>query len=471
MMMDTTRVYEVRHRKAHTKLQERCLALRPRLPELTEGQKRWMRSKMKPLGYFVMRGRGGKKSVVWCQECGQMDEVGVSPLALSLNMERSHVCSGCGRRLDVRSWNSRNKEVRQDFMAGFVTTCEEMQVVRMYDWQQYNKMGSATEDVLVEVFSVWIDMKKGREVILSRPYTRSFYNFRWITNGAFRVAKHNGGYGGYYVSEDTYSLDNYHIYPRMKVQPILKRNGWKNEMSKMRTSPVTIWRGLLSSPAVEGLAKMGQYGVLDHFFREGGDVSKMREWLPMVKICRRRGYVIKDASMWFDNLTALRELGMDTRSPKYICPEDLTVMHDWLQEKVERKREKERMEREKKNTRMWEEKYRAMKEKYFGVRFDDGRIFCHVIQSVGEMCEEGTKMHHCVYTMGYYKKAESLILSARDKDGKRLETVEVNLKTYAIVQSRGLQNANTSEHDDIISLVRKNMNLIRTAGRRRNIKK
>lgn len=80
-------------------------------------------------------------------------------------------------------------------------------------------------------------------------------------------------------------------------------------------------------------------------------------------------------------------------------------------------------------------------------------------------------MHHCVYRMKYYKKPESLILSARDKEGKRLETVEVSLKTFKVVQSRGLQNNSTRAHDEIISLVEKNMNLIRTAARRQIITK
>jgi hypothetical protein len=88
------------------------------------------------------------------------------------------------------------------------------------------------------------------------------------------------------------------------------------------------------------------------------------------------------------------------------------------------------------------------------------------VGSVAEMLEEGAKMHHCVYKMGYYKKPESLILSARDRGGNRLETVEVNLKRFQVVQSRGLQNNPTSAHGDIVALVEKNMNLIRTAATR-----
>ena len=71
-------------------------------------------------------------------------------------------------------------------------------------------------------------------------------------------------------------------------------------------------------------------------------------------------------------------------------------------------------------------------------------------------------MHHCVFECGYHKKAKSLILSARI-EGKPIETVEVNLETYKVVQSRGVCNKSTEYHEEIIGLVNANMHLIRAA--------
>ena len=68
-------------------------------------------------------------------------------------------------------------------------------------------------------------------------------------------------------------------------------------------------------------------------------------------------------------------------------------------------------------------------------------------------------MHHCVYWNGYYRKDDSLILSATI-DGKRIETVEVSLSKLTVVQSRGVCNKNTSYHARIIDLVNRNMSLI-----------
>jgi hypothetical protein len=61
------------------------------------------------------------------------------------------------------------------------------------------------------------------------------------------------------------------------------------------------------------------------------------------------------------------------------------------------------------------------------------------------------------------KHPDSLILSAKDRQGNRLETVEVNMKTWSIVQSRGLLNDPSERHDEIIELVKQNMNKLKIA--------
>ena len=107
-----------------------------------------------------------------------------------------------------------------------------------------------------------------------------------------------------------------------------------------------------------------------------------------------------------------------------------------------------------------EETYKRTKSKFFGLAFTDGTIEIRVLESVAEFVEEGLHMKHCVFTNGYYLKKDSLILSATI-EGKRIETVEVSLKTLNVVQSRGVCNSNTEYHDRIISLVNSNMKQIR----------
>ena len=53
--------------------------------------------------------------------------------------------------------------------------------------------------------------------------------------------------------------------------------------------------------------------------------------------------------------------------------------------------------------------------------------------------------------------------SARDKKGNRIETIEVDIKNYKLVQSRGVCNLMSDRHEEIINLVNSNMYLIQKA--------
>lgn len=101
----------------------------------------------------------------------------------------------------------------------------------------------------------------------------------------------------------------------------------------------------------------------------------------------------------------------------------------------------------------YENEYRRQKGKFFGIAFTDGILNVRVLESVAEFAAEGTAMHHCVWSNGYYNKENSLILSATIA-GRRIETVE--LVTFKVVQSRGVCNQNTEYHSRIIQLVENN---------------
>ena len=183
-----------------------------------------------------------------------------------------------------------------------------------------------------------------------------------------------------------------------------------------------------------------------------------RYW-PSIRIAARNGYTVKDASLWCDYLDTLRELGKDLHSPKYVYPENLREEHDRYMVKLNRLRAERRKAEQEAFILKCEEAYQQAKARFFGLSFHDGKIRIHVLESVREFFDEGEAMHHCVYSNGYYRKDDSLILSAT-LDGKRIETVEVSLSKLAVVQSRGVCNKNTSYHARIIDLVNRNMSLI-----------
>lgn len=165
--------------------------------------------------------------------------------------------------------------------------------------------------------------------------------------------------------------------------------------------------------------------------------------------------------MWVDYVALLEYFHLDVHNACYVCPKNLKKEHDRLFARKRRIELKIELERKISEAKKWEDKYKKDKGKFFGICFGDDDIIITVVSSVAEMAEEGIAMHHCVYSMGYYKKPYSLILSAKDKNGNRIETIEVSLKTFKIVQSRGVCNSNTDKHDKIVNLVNQNMNLIR----------
>lgn len=49
-----------------------------------------------------------------------------------------------------------------------------------------------------------------------------------------------------------------------------------------------------------------------------------------------------------------------------------------------------------------------------------------VLESLSDFYKEGKLLHHCVFSNAYYKREDSLIMSAT-VDGRRMETVEFSL--------------------------------------------
>lgn len=167
--------------------------------------------------------------------------------------------------------------------------------------------------------------------------------------------------------------------------------------------------------------------------------------------------------MWFDYMDLLHEFNLDTHNAHYVCPKNLKAEHDRLLKRKNREDERREKLEKLREAQGWEKTYAQEKGRFFGICFGNENIIITVVQSVAEMAEEGKAMHHCVYSMGYYKKKESLILSAKDKDGNRIETIELSLKTFEVLQSRGVCNNNTPQHDEIINLINNNINLIKQA--------
>lgn len=245
------------------------------------------------------------------------------------------------------------------------------------------------------------------------------------------------------------------------VLPILKRNGLKRSFHNIQ--PRDVIEGLLKNNIFETLWKCKQFPLLRAFAynwnRNYNDTSKMAA----VKIALRHDYYIKDGRMWLDMVNMLERAHKDFRNPKFVCPVSLKAGHDKAMDLCNKYEEKQRKIKERKELledQKAVEAYEVARKRFIGMVISNGKVVIQVLPTVKDVEQEGMAMHHCVFTNKYYKRLNSLLLTAKVND-ERVETIEVDLKRYQLVQSRGVCNQNSKYHNEIVSLVNKNMNEIR----------
>jgi hypothetical protein len=224
-----------------------------------------------------------------------------------------------------------------------------------------------------------------------------------------------------------------------------------------------LFHALLTDSRAETLLKAGQTGLLKFFVNNG--FRHIDCYWASTRICIRNAYRVDDASLWRDYIDLLQFFGKDLHNAKYVCPADLKAEHDRYVQKKREFQERERREEARKKALKDEAVFKEMKSRFFGIQFTDGLIQVRVLESVEEIMLEGNILHHCVFLSGYHLKPDSLIFSA-SVDGKQMETVELSLSKWQVLQSRGTCNQNTEYHERIIELVEKNISLIRK--RKRN---
>ena len=352
-------------------------------------------------------------------------------------------CPHCGMKLEAL--RTRKSVFSENEYFCIITTCKQYQVIRFFFVKSRYKAGQAAEYSIYEVVQRWI-APDGKTTTIARLRGISlFYYDLWAEYSDMEIRK-NG-------KLQAYDINPACTYPRQRFIPELKRNGFKGDYHNILL--YDLFTAILSDSRAETLLKAGQYSMLRHYIRSSCDIG---QYWASIKICIRNGYTIPDGSMWCDTIDFLRHFGKDTNCPKYICPADLRAEHDKLMKKRYWRKERGKTEQQRQKAIEDEKKYRKAKGVFFGLVFSDSLIRVKVIESVKEMAEEGLLMHHCVG--GYHNRENSLILSATIDDN-RIETVEVSLTTFEVVQSRGVCNSNTEYHDRIVSLVNNNMNLIR----------
>ena len=445
--------------KPRSAIQRQFVEWAGQLPPLDEWRLEWAKKLFPAEALYYSR--RGNNCEFRCMCCGHIEKAHGKWLLKDYGLD-NWTCPECGASCKVLpQYDSvRGYYGRSDVTSSRYVTLMEVrngaQVFRTFDVLRHNGVdsygtGIPTYFTAHEIYQNWI-LEDGREFITHRPYTRGYNHFSWDYKGAWGIGEHNHRATGYFEYDDVFELGGNWYFPRPRVLPLLRRNGFKVGVLAFANIDAAVFaRRLIKEPMFEELMKCGleQFAV---YFCNHGD--KIENYINSIRICVRNRYKIIDVRMWLDYVNNLRDLGLDDRNPHYICPASLVDAHRQALARLNRKIRKEKREALQKTIAQRDVPYQKRVEPYAGFTVKGFGVVISVLRSVKDIYEEGNALHHCVFLNEYDKHRSSLLLSAKDaKTMDRLETIEFSLTAGVVLQSRGLLNKNSAKHGEILRLM------------------
>jgi len=414
--------------KARTKKEKRIEVLATGLKELSPAMRQYATKRVGHVGFQ-------DRKTVHCISCGH---------SWRIDQEKKTArCPHCNKILKVTQ--SAKRKSKECYYVAYLQRVKEFQVIRYFLLTLKWEKNHGTERSFDEVAQVWFD-EYGNSHYRSKPRTMSFYyRDSWIMTGKMALRR-------------SIPFLSPWVTKVCSVVPSLRRQGLKSGLHDL--DPFHVVQALWDNSQAETIYKAGYFSLFDARISRAGTFERFdqEEWAA-VKICIRNGFKLgrtSEARDWCDMVKTLCWLGKDVHNSHYVCPEDLASAHShWNEVKIKRMREEKKREM-RQRIMAADSIYQQTHGAYMGVVITDGVITIRPLQSVMEFFEEGEMMHHCVFANEYYRRQDSLILSAQDANG-RLETIEVSLERMKVVQSRGRFNRPSKLHDRIVKLVESNM--------------
>jgi len=357
-------------------------------------------------------------------------------------------CTQCNGKLKMHECNQVHFKEIEYFAV--LDVCGGFQVVRIICAHKSMKKNFMPTYYHKEVMQHWINQKgEVRTLSLStNVFSQAYDSWKYYTPLEMRPKS--------FEASPKYRINPYKVYPCSKAISILKRNGFKGSFYGI--APQVLFTALLKDSHAETLLKTGQTDFLAHYLLSHS--QHIRENWQAVKTCIRNNYKVKDFSLWEDYIFLLRWFKKDLNNADMVCPENLEDMHDRLVEKkriIQRRKHIKELRAEIQQSQIG---YEEQKKQFFGLEFTKDSLSICVMESVHDFLEQGHILRHCVFTNEYYKKRNSLILSARFEN-KPVETIEVALPSLEVLQCRGDKNKNSPHHKQILKLLNQNLYQIR----------
>ena len=412
--------------KPRNKFYTAVIASNVRLTAITPKAIKWALGKV--IDHFAFCTSGHKCT---CGDCGHKFDI--------KGKGKYTRCPHCGRKLEIR--HTLKRKMTDSSYFSTMEAVDGMLVQRVFLIKATYRKGREITVWCMEVCRLWLD-DKGRIAVTSRIRTWGYYtdSFNWMSD--IELRKMNDAH---WIISDTF------VYPHYSTMPCLRRNGMRGRLPDCH--PMRLAEKLLSDSRIETMMKAKDHKAVGYFINHMTDLD---ECWQSYKTARRYHYDPEDYGIWCDMIRLLEKCGRDIHSTKYICPKDLKAEHDkWLKKADKLEKRRRLMEQLAKAKRQEADFYKE-KSRFFGIVISDSDIEISVLDSIEAYRVEGEKMKHCVFKCEYYAKTDSVILSAHDKQGNRIETVEFSLSRGMVVQSRGVCNTNTEYHDRIVKLVNDN---------------
>ena len=442
---------------------------------IDEKTNEWMLQNLGQVG-FEFRGD------VICTECGNKFH------SETMNIDGTITCPCCGKKLTIEHTTKKNYKKQQFMMV--THEFDGWQVFRYFYVEKEMRYNSYQDEFKVfggcfEVMQKWLsqDGMVGHMSRRLRMFCSRMYNpFNLDSELHYRAEVTNYYYSYYDPTDISYSCMKI-----LSLAKFMKQLGFDKTRSKNRHHGFWIddlAQAIKSEPLYELLYKAKKYSIMRYLnknrFLRAGDAKEIEKRRAALKIAIRHKYfdtkqfdvnenrlqgVVSD---WCDTVGQIISLGLDYRNPHFVCTDSLYDDHRYYTKKLNKIADAERRKNEMQKAFKMEGSYIKARECYFPLEIKDDVLTIKVLPNVKSFAEEGEKLNHCVYGSEYFnmqRKPNSLILSARIGEDwanpdEYVETIEVNLVDYSVVQSRGQQNQPSKYHNRIMRLMYSNMDKI-----------
>lgn len=414
--------------KPRNKKQQHIVELSGRLRPLTTPQRQWaLNSTINHYGYRL------KSGMCTCMKCGHEWHDDRNGMCL---------CPECGTQIEIK--DTKERVIREKSYFNVITTAGEYQVIRMFLMMVEMRKGMKANPAYLEIGSYWI-APDGDTTVVGLQRTFGHYIDSFAFGSPLEIRRDN---------EAFQRISDEWVYPRIKVSPTIKRNGFKGSCHHIH--PVDLFKQLLTNPKAETLMKSGDIELLRYLCHHPSEVDM---YWNTIKIAKRNGYKVKDARMWFDYIKMLERMGKDLNSPSLTAPNDLKTAHDIYVAKVNRQRIKEQREKERQQAIMDKAKFEELKFRYFGLAMTDGEIEIHSIDSIDDYYKIGEEQSICCGSAKYFLKEDTLTLTAYIGNAQ-IATVEISLKDFSILQCRAFANGICKYTEQIECIINANKRMI-----------